>query len=129
MPAHGYFHWNELMTRDVEQAKAFYNDCIGWIFTSMPMGDGKDYWMAMDGETPLGGMFEMSGQEFEGVPDHWVAYIAVNDVDACLEKAKVNGATILREPFDVPGTGRIALLQQPGGAAIGWMTPASFGSS
>ena len=30
----------------------------------------------------------------------------------------------MREPFDVPGTGRIAILKEPGGAAIGWMTPA-----
>ena len=25
--------------------------------------------------------------------------------------------------FDVPGVGRIAILMQPGGAGIGWMTP------
>lgn len=120
----GYFHWNELMTRDVEQAKSFFGDCIGWNFTSMPMGDGQDYWMAMDGETPLGGMYEISGPDFEGVPDHWLSYIAVEDVDACVEKAKAKGATVLREPFDVPGTGRICIIQQPGGATIGWMTPA-----
>ena len=27
--------------------------------------------------------------------------------------------------FDVPGVGRIAIIKQPGGAVIGWMTPAS----
>ena len=25
--------------------------------------------------------------------------------------------------FDVPGVGRIAILKEPGGAGIGWMTP------
>jgi predicted enzyme related to lactoylglutathione lyase len=125
MPKHGYFHWNELMTRDVEKARAFFSDCIGWKFTSMQMDEGPVYWMAIDGETPLAGMFEMSGTEFEGMPDHWLSYIAVDDVDACVERARKNGATIMREPFDIPGTGRIALLQQPGGAAIGWMTPAN----
>jgi predicted enzyme related to lactoylglutathione lyase len=30
----------------------------------------------------------------------------------------------MRAPFDVPGVGRIAMLQEPGGAGIGWMTPA-----
>jgi uncharacterized protein len=26
--------------------------------------------------------------------------------------------------FDVPGVGRIAILLEPGGAGVGWMTPA-----
>ena len=26
--------------------------------------------------------------------------------------------------FDVPGVGRIAILMDPGGAGIGWITPA-----
>ena len=33
---HGKFCWNELMTRDIERAKKFYADTIGWTFTSMP---------------------------------------------------------------------------------------------
>jgi hypothetical protein len=27
--------------------------------------------------------------------------------------------------FDVPGVSRIAILREPGGAGIGWMTPAN----
>ena len=58
------------------------------------------------------------------MPEFWMAYIAVDDVDKRVAKAKKAGATIVREPFDVPGVGRIAILKQPGGAGIGWMTPA-----
>jgi uncharacterized protein len=29
----------------------------------------------------------------------------------------------MKPPFDVPNVGRIAIVQQPGGAGIGWMTP------
>ena len=32
MASHGHFHWNELLTRDVERAKRFYSDTIGWTF-------------------------------------------------------------------------------------------------
>ena len=123
MTPHGKFHWNELMTRDVERAKAFYENAIGWTFNGMEMPEGT-YWVAMVGEEPAGGMFEMKGADFEGVPDHWMAYLAVDDVDACVAKATADGATIMRPPFDVEGIGRIALLKEPGGAAIGWMTPA-----
>ena len=119
---HGAFYWNELMTRDTEKAKKFYEDTIGWSFEAMPMEDGT-YWVAKSGDRPLGGMFEMTGTDFDGMPEHWMAYISVDDIDARLEKAVAGGATIMRPAFDVPGVGRIAIIQEPGGACIGWMTP------
>ncbi len=91
MTSHGHFHWNELMTRDVEAAKKFYAETIGWTFEGMEMPDGM-YWIAMGGETPLGGIFEMKGPDFEGVPAHWLAYLSVDDVDARLAKAKAADA-------------------------------------
>lgn len=120
---HGVFHWNELMTRDVEKAKSFYHDTIGWNFDGMPMPEGT-YWIAKVADQPVGGIFPMNGTDFAGVPEHWMPYLAVDDIDARLKKAKAAGATIKREPFDVPGVGRIAILQEPGGAVVGWMTPA-----
>jgi predicted enzyme related to lactoylglutathione lyase len=122
MWAHGTFHWNELMTRDAEKAKAFYSKAIGWEFEAMPMTNGT-YWIAKIGDQPVGGIFPMAGAEFAGMPDQWMAYLAVDDVDARLKKATATGAKVMREPFDVPSVGRIAILQEPGGAPIGWMTP------
>ena len=46
-----------------------------------------------------------------------------DDIDARIELAKKGGATLAQEPFDVPGIGRIAMVREPGGALIGWMTP------
>ena len=51
-------------------------------------------------------------------------YIAVDDVDARVKKAVKAGAKVMKPAFDVPGVGRIVILTQPGGAGIGWMTPA-----
>lgn len=120
--AHGQFHWNELMTRDVEKAKAFYAKTIGWSFQPVPMGDDT-YWLAMSGQKMAGGLFEMKGPEFDGVPEHWIAYIAIEDIDACVERAASEGCTVIKPQFDVPGVGRIAIIGDPGGAVIGWMTP------
>ena len=122
---HGHFHWNELMTRDVETAKKFYADVIGWTFDSMEMAQGGTYVVARDGETMLAGMFDMTGTDFDGMPEHWFAYISVDDIDARLEKAVAAGAEVVRPIFDVPEVGRIAILKQPDGAVIGWMTPAT----
>jgi predicted enzyme related to lactoylglutathione lyase len=84
--SHGTFFWNELMTRDAEKAKKFYGDTVGWTFESMqsPMGT---YWVAKMGDQPVGGLFPLSGPRFDGVPEGWMAYIAVDDVDARVKKA------------------------------------------
>ena len=52
------------------------------------------------------------------------SHLAVDDVDARVKKAQSAGATLMRPIFDVPGVGRIAILKEPGGAGVGWMTPA-----
>jgi uncharacterized protein len=123
MWSHGSFYWNELMARDVEQAKNFYGSTIGWTFEAMPMPDGT-YWVAKMDDEPVAGIFPMSGPDFAGVPENWLAYLAVDDVDAVLEAAKAAGAKVVREPFDVPTVGRVAIVQAPGGATIAWITPA-----
>ena len=120
--SHGTFYWNELMTRDVEKAKRVYADTLGWSFEAMPMPDGT-YWIAKAGEKAAGGIIDIKGQQFAGVPEAWMSYLAVDDVDARVKKAQAAGATLMRPIFEVPGVGRIAILREPGGAGIGWMTP------
>jgi predicted enzyme related to lactoylglutathione lyase len=124
MWSHGSFFWNELMARDVEQAKKFYGSTIGWTFDAMPMPNGT-YWVAKMGDQPVGGIFPMIGPDFDSVPENWLSYVAVDDVDARLKAAKAAGAKVMREPFDVPSVGRIAIIQAPGGAAMAWITPVS----
>ncbi len=123
--SHGKFYWNELMTRDVEKAKKFYSEAIGWSFEAMAGAGGSTYWIAKMGDEPVGGLFDISGPEYKGVAESWIPYIAVDDVDARVKKATKAGAKVMKPAFDVPGVGRIVMLLEPGGAGIGWMTPAS----
>jgi predicted enzyme related to lactoylglutathione lyase len=119
---HGKFCWNELSTRNLEREKKFYADALGWSYEGMPM-EGGTYWLIkMDGEA-VGGMFDASDPSYNDLPESWLSYIAVDDVDARVAKATKAGAKILKPAFDVPGVGRIAILLEPGGATIGWMTP------
>ncbi len=120
---HGTFYWNELMARDIAGAKKFYADTMGWNFDAMPMPGGGTYWVAKTGDQPVGGLFDISGAEFNGMPEGWMPYIAVDDVEARAKKAVAAGAKIIKTAFDVPGVGRIVILKEPGGAGIGWMTP------
>lgn len=120
MTAHGHFHWNELVTRDVEKAKTFYGNTVGWTFDPMPDGT---YWVAKMGDAFVGGLFPISGPQWDGVPEHWMSYVAVDDVDARVKKAQAADAKLMKPVFDIPGVGRIAILTEPGGAGVGWITP------
>lgn len=128
MTPHGQFHWNELLTRDVDQARRFYEQTIGWTFEAMPMASGT-YWVARtpDGKY-AGGIMDAAATGSPDTPVTWMSYLSVDDIDQRCEKARSAGATILREPFDIEQVGRIAILRQPDGAVIGWMTPAPMPS-
>ena len=119
---HGDIHWTELMTSDAEGAKAFFKTVVGWTYVENPMGPEMPYTVVMQGETPVCGIFQMT-EEQEGEPSSWVSYVAVDDVDATVAKVAEAGGGVLREPFDVPNVGRIAMIADPMGAVIGIMTP------
>jgi uncharacterized protein len=121
--SHGNFCWNELMTRNVERAKAFYRDTIGWTYEPMQMADGRTYTCATQNGKYVAGIFPIDAPEYDSVPESWMSYLAVDDVDSRVEKALKAGAKLMKPIFDVPGIGRIAILMEPGGAGVGWMTP------
>ena len=128
MTAHGAVHWNELNTRNVKKAKEFYKKTLGWSYDDMPMDEMYGtYTIVKSGDKMIGGMFEMKGPMFEGVPENWFTYFAVDDIDKMMKKAKDAGGTVLREPWDVPNVGRIAIVKDSNGAVQGWITPAPGG--
>ncbi len=117
---HGSFTWNELITDDVARAKSFYENTIGWEIERMDGAFGT-YWLAKAGQTPVAGIMDMRMSPV-GTRPHWFAYLEVDDVDRRVATATANGGKILREPFDVPGIGRIAMVADATGAPMGWMT-------
>lgn len=123
MASHGHFHWNERLTRDVESIKRFYQETIGWTYDAMQTPDGAAYWVAHMNGHPVAGFFSLNAPHFDGVPEIWMSHLAVDDVDARVARAEKAGAKLVRPIFDVPDVGRIAMLKEPGGAGIGWITP------
>lgn len=124
MTAHGHPCWNELSTRDPEGAKSFYGASLGWTFDAMPMPEGGTYWICKSGGENVAGIFTMAGPEFDGVPEHWLTYFAVDDVDRRVEQATNARGTVRRPAFDAPGVGRIAIVADSNGAVSGWITEA-----
>lgn len=110
--------WSELMTTEVEKAKAFYGSTLGLSFEKF---EGQPYWLATRDGRPVWGIMDMTGRP--GGPAGWFTYMAVDDVDARVAAAQAAGAELCMPVFDVPTVGRIAILQDPTGALIGWMKP------
>jgi len=57
-----------------------------------------------------------------GEPPHWSTTFASADTDETVSRAKELGGTALMEPFDLPGIGRVAVIQDPAGAVFQVMT-------
>ncbi len=118
-PAVGTFCWNELLTRDPEASRKFYTELFGWTTEEMDMGPNGKYTLWKSGDKHAGGMMELKAPGTEQVPPHWLAYVAVDDVDASTKKAEGLGAKVCVPPTDIPNTGRFSVITDPSGAALG----------
>ena len=127
----GRFIWYELMTPDVEAAKRFYGEVVGWAAQDMPMGegdhdhpDGHAYTMLEADGAAVGGAMPLSDEHrAQGVPPNWTGYVCVDDCDAAVENAKSLGGAVMRPPTDIPGIGRFAIIADPHGAVTAIMKP------
>ena len=129
MPANGSFCWNELATTDLDAAQNFYQALLGWELKQSQAtgtcegseGGGMVYNEIVVGSQHVGGMYKM-GPEFGGAPSHWVAYVAVDDVDAKARQVEELGGTVCVPPTDLPNTGRFCVVNDPTGATISLIT-------
>ena len=121
---HGAFSWCELMTTDVDAAKRFYTELLGWTTEEVAMSGmmaGMTYTVVQAGGTAIGGIMPMPPQA-AGVPPHWGSYVTVQDVDATARHAEALGAKICVPPTDIPNVGRFCTFQDPQGAVISAIT-------
>ena len=125
MAKQGQNVWYELMTTDVESAKRFYGETIGWSTESWDEAPAdKPYTMWKAGENYIGGVMTLPEEAKKmGAPPHWIAYTQVDDVDATTAKAKELGGDVHAPPFDIPKVGRIAILADPQGASFAVFKP------
>jgi hypothetical protein len=126
MPAPGAFCWNELATKDAEAAKKFYTELLGWELKTSDAA-GMVYNEIVVGGQPVGGIYQMTA-EFGDAPSHWMAYVAVEDVDASAKRAEELGAKVCVPPTDIPNTGRFTVITDPTGATISLITLTGAGS-
>lgn len=116
-PSRGEFVWYELLTTDIEGAKRFYAQAVGWEM--QPYEKDPSYTMWTTGGTPLGGLMALPEEARRmGAPPNWMAYISTLDADATAKQAKSLGGKILAGPMDLPDIGRFAVIRDPQGAVF-----------
>jgi predicted enzyme related to lactoylglutathione lyase len=116
---HGAFSWSELTTPDPQAAAAFYGGLFGWAVQAMPMGGG-DYHVAKVGEASVAGLMSPPPGA-PPAPPHWGVYVTVDNVETTLARCAELGGKTLMPGMDVPGVGRMAVLQDPQGAVFSVM--------
>ncbi|HXB99109.1 MAG TPA: VOC family protein [Terriglobales bacterium] len=115
----GSFCWIELHTTDQNAAKSFYNTLFGWAPEDMPMGPNDFYTIwKLQGRDAAAGCTLRPEERSQGVPPHWMIYIAVDNADAAAAKAQQLGGKILAPAFDVMDAGRMAVVLDPTGAVF-----------
>jgi uncharacterized protein len=120
----GEFNWVDLSARDFEKQSAFYEALFGWSHADLPFGEGMVYRMFNVGGHAVGGMSQLSAEMIaHGQPSAWNTYLATDDVDATVAKATELGGTVAMPPMDVPGSGRMAVIQDPTGAYVSFWKP------
>jgi predicted enzyme related to lactoylglutathione lyase len=126
----------EIPADQPERAAKFYRELFGWDIKKFEgsAAGGIEYWMVQTVPTDDQGMPARPGvngglmrRMYPGQPP--VNYIAVEDVDRFVEKAKPLGAKVLMEKSPVPGMGWFAQLNDTEGNLIAiWQHDPSAGA-
>ena len=134
---HASVNFNDLHTRDVDEARSFYGSVFGW--ETLDMGGGfawalPGYGDFLEQRRPglREGMAEMGAPErFEDtvatlspIPDdqpdvrpYWGITFAVDDADAIAARAAELGGNVVVAPFDAPWV-RMTIIADPAGATF-----------
>ena len=109
--------WVDVGEPDPEAALPFYAELFGWELENvMPPEASATYFMGR-----LGGRDAAAvGPIPPDLPQiaAWNTYIWVDSADETASKVRDAGGAVVREPFDIPGFGRMAVFTDPEGAAF-----------
>ena len=114
----GQVVWPELATSDPAGAAAFYTRLFGWKTKPETVGAEAPYTEWLNEGASIGGLMPMHGEEWRGVPPHWMIYITVADCDERAARAGQLGAKVCVPPTDIPNVGRFSVIADPQGAVF-----------
>ncbi|GHH04705.1 VOC family protein [Streptomyces rubradiris] len=108
--------WADAMFSDVEGAKRFYGDVLGWTFGESSSEYGNYTQAYADGKAVAAVVPPMPGQEGQS---QWCLYLASPDAAATARRIGECGGEVLLEPMRVGDFGTMCLAREPSGAVFG----------
>jgi predicted enzyme related to lactoylglutathione lyase len=116
----GDWIWIELLSRDGAKAADFYHNVVGYqVIENSATNHLNDYVLASGGYARAA--VRTMVKPDEKVRATWLLFVRVQDVTASLSLAKKLGGQVLLEPRADLFHGKLAVLADPTGAAIGIM--------
>src|SRR5262249_34102519 len=111
--SHGRFVWYELMTTDMEAAKAFSAEVVGWGPPDARM-PGMTYTLFPAGGASVSGLMGLSEDARKsGLRPSWLGYVGVSDVDATADRVKELGGAVHVPPTGIPNISRFSVAAYP----------------
>ncbi|MGP4043036.1 VOC family protein [Streptomyces sp. 2A115] len=108
--------WADAMFSDLEGAKSFYGDVLGWTFGEASTEFGNYTEAYADGKAVAAVVPPMPGAEDQSA---WCLYFASPDAAATAAKIRDNGGEVLMEPMQVGDFGTMLLARDPSGVVFG----------
>ncbi len=118
----GTFCWVDLGARDLDAAKAFYGELLGWRIEQVESPDPGIYLVGRVDGLDAAGLHDHSQGDAHG----WDSHIAVDDLVAALARVGELGGAVTHEAHDIPGSGREAIITDGGGARVALWQAAGF---
>jgi predicted enzyme related to lactoylglutathione lyase len=112
--------WIDLTTSDTERSRSFYCELFGWAAEEPSPELGGYFNFTKDGIRVAGCM---SSQPDAPVRDIWSVYLATDDAGKTVDAAIADGGQVIVPAMDVADLGTMAVVADPGGAAIGIWQP------
>lgn len=115
---HGRFAWYELATTDMESAKAFYGDVLGWGTQDVP-ASGPAYTLFTAAGAAVSGLMELPKEATaSGLRPSWLGYVCVDDVNAAANRIEELGGAVHVPPTEIPNVSRFSIAVDPQMATI-----------
>ncbi|MBV1949260.1 VOC family protein [Streptomyces sp. BV129] len=108
--------WADAMFTDLEGAKRFYGEVLGWTFGESSSEYGNYTQAYADDKAVAAIVPPMPGQEGQS---QWCLYFSSPDAAATAAKIRESGGEVLMGPMPVSDFGTMVIAREPSGAVFG----------
>lgn len=109
--------WADLYTSDVKASLDFYTDTFNWTVKKLSKKNDS-YHLLFDGEQAVAGVLDRSAKRNKTETALWIGSISTDNVQATVNSAAKNNATILMALHDFALYGKRAVIADPQGGII-----------